>query len=139
MMNWKPLQTEFAVMTKKQRGIIDSIEFINNNGELRILDYKKNKHPNDRELLYFYANLLEDFMGELDWEDLVVTEIGCYYYQAGNLYLEKYDLDEQKDMKEKIKAITNEIENENLPLIKDNCSNCQYQMICKIEENRFPR
>lgn len=58
---WLPFQNESPAMTKTQRGIIDYIEYINNDEELRIVDYKKSKNDNDLESLYFYANLLGDF------------------------------------------------------------------------------
>ena len=52
-------------MTDKQRGIIDCLEFINCDEELRLVDYKKNKSRTDLESLCFYAILLGDFMIEI--------------------------------------------------------------------------
>ena len=40
------------------------------------IDYKKNKSETDLESLYFYATLLEDYMFEMNWEDLNIKEIG---------------------------------------------------------------
>ena len=131
--SWTPLWTELSIMSKTQRGIIDCIELTNNDEELRIIDYKKNKHKNDLESLYFYALLLEDYMNEMNCEGLKIGEIGCYYYLNGELNVEEYDFVIKNKIIEKINCILIEIRSENFILKKANCSNCVLQIVCKIQ------
>ena len=127
--SWYPLVTEFNIMNKSQRGIIDCVEFINNDEELRIIDYKKNKHKNDLESLYFYAFLLDDYLIEMNWDGLTIKEIGCYYYLNGELNIEEYNF----TIKNKITKKLNEIKKENFILKKENCERCDLQIVCKIQ------
>jgi len=135
--SWTPLWTELSIMSKTQRGIIDCIELINNDEELRIIDYKKNKYKNDLKSLYFYALLLEDYMNEMSWDGLTIKEIGCYYYLNGKLSVKKYDFDIRNKTKEKMNFILNEIKNEIFISQNNECNHCDLKVICQIERRNY--
>ncbi len=131
---WKPLYTELALMTKKQRGIVDCLEIINENGDLRLIDYKKSQNSMDFEALQFYALLVEEFMIENNWEDLTLKEVGCYYYSIGKLEVQPYPSGLKKVVENKIQQILQKIEAENFFLKKESCAQCQLRMICHIDQ-----
>ncbi|MHA1738978.1 MAG: PD-(D/E)XK nuclease family protein [Candidatus Heimdallarchaeota archaeon] len=133
---WTPFQNEFSAMTEKQRGIIDCIEFCNNDEELRIIDYKKNEHETDMESLYFYAILLEDFLFEMNWEDLKLKEICCYYYSIGKLDIQKYNKNKRNVIDRKINDIQDRIRNLNFHCVEESCLKCNFKIICEIEKMR---
>jgi len=133
---WLPFQIEFSAMTEKQRGIIDCIEFINNDEDLRIIDYKKNEHETDVESLYFYVALLEDFFSEMNWEGLKIKEVGCYYYNTGKLCVQTYNKNYLKKIEKKIAIIQEKIRNMNLHCNENSCLSCDFKIICKIKNIR---
>ncbi|MHA1187845.1 MAG: PD-(D/E)XK nuclease family protein [Candidatus Heimdallarchaeota archaeon] len=130
---WMPFQIEFSAMTEKQRGIIDCIEFCNNDEELLIIDYKKNEHETDIESLYFYVILLENFLFEMNWEGLRIKEIGNYYYFTGKLETQKINSNKKEKIKRKICTIQEKIKNLELHGIEGSCAACNFKIICKIE------
>ena len=86
--------------------------------------------------MYFYAILLEDFIIELDWEDLDISEIGCYYYQKGVLSVERIDLELKKEIRNKINSALEIIRREELVLQDRSCDKCNLKVICDIEKMR---
>jgi len=133
---WMPFQTELSAMSEKQRGIIDCLEFINNDEEIRLIDYKKNKNGTDFESLYFYANLFDDFKFEMNWEGIEIKEIGYYYYSSGELAVQKYNINLKEKISDKIRSIQEKIKNIEFKCVKKSCINCNFKIICEIEKMR---
>ena len=133
---WQPLVTEFNIMIESQRGIIDSIDFINNDEELRLIDYKTEKQKGDLEALYFYAILLDDFMEEKNWDGLEISEVGCYYYINGELSVVDYKYKMKEKLLEKILSTLEKIKEENFELKSNSCYKCDLKIICGIVKGR---
>ncbi len=134
--SWFPFQTELSAMTEKQRGIIDCLEFINNDEEIRLIDYKKNKNRTDFESLYFYAILFDDFKFEMNWEGIEIKEIGYYYYSSGELVVQKYNINLRGKISDKIRSIQEKIKNIEFRCVKKSCIYCNFKIICEIEKMR---
>ncbi|MHA1305240.1 MAG: PD-(D/E)XK nuclease family protein [Candidatus Heimdallarchaeota archaeon] len=133
---WFPQATEIKLMTNRQRGKIDRIEFSKDNSGLKLIDYKPVPEPNDHLLMLFYANLLKNYRIENKEVDKFVydaVEIGCYYYSMG---IERaFELTDEY-MSNFVFTYTeclNKIANIEFFRNKRFCWNCQYKIICKIE------
>ncbi|MGC9778131.1 MAG: PD-(D/E)XK nuclease family protein [Candidatus Heimdallarchaeota archaeon] len=133
---WFPFKTEFKIMTEKQRGIIDCIEFCMDGESLRLIDYKPKPHVNDMESILFYCNLLYEYQLTNDLDIPEIKEAGCYYYRLGEYQLIKLTNKQYQQISEKISNVLEEIRNVNLTFNKSNCYNCQYPDVCKIEQLR---
>lgn len=136
---WSPIWKELQLMNKYQRGIIDCVEMLEGEQKLRLIDYKKKKYEKDQDALNFYALLLNHHIIEMGWDDLEIDEIGCYYYLEGELCLEKFTKNSEKNITDKIKQVLNQIKNENFCLNKEHCNSCQFNIICNVDQNRYNR
>ena len=137
--HWAPVHTELRLMTERQRGIIDCVEFSNTKKGFKLIDYKPEPSPNDKQSLIFYLNLCNEFRKENKDDDRLlydIVEIGCYYYQTGEERIFDIQEEELNLFEERMKQIILEIKQENLPLNRDSCVNCNLKMVCKIEESR---
>jgi len=136
---WYPFATEVRLMTEKQRGIIDCLELCETKNGLRLLDYKSTPESNDELTLLFYSNLLNDYRMENvedDRFDYEVVEIGNYYYQISKRKI--YNLTEEHNSSF-VRIFKNTIENivkEEFYRNKNSCWNCDFRIICKIEEGK---
>jgi hypothetical protein len=136
---WYPFDKEIRLMTEIQRGKIDCIELCEKKNGLRIIDYKPTPEVNDKLLLLFYANLLNDYRIENPEEDrfaFEVLEVGCYYYEMGVKNIHNVTEVNRKAFEEILKNTQEKILKSEFFLDRTKCWNCGFRAICKIEINR---
>lgn len=133
---WAPFKSEFKIMSEKQRGSIDCLEFCSRDENFSLLDYKRKPYTNDKELLLFYLVLLQDYIIENDLDIPEISLIGCYYYETGRYRTFNINEDEIQFFNKKLDKIRQDILEVNLEFKENNCINCRYTDICKIEQLR---
>jgi len=134
---WLPYDRELKLMTEKQRGKIDCIEFCLNGDGLRVIDYKPQPSETDEETVLFYSNLLIEYDLENDLDIPEITEVGCYYYNLGEYVIKKITNEQLLQISEKVSSVLEEINKENFSLDKSTCDKCSYPYICEIERMRL--
>ncbi|MBY8995177.1 MAG: PD-(D/E)XK nuclease family protein [Candidatus Heimdallarchaeota archaeon] len=134
---WLPYARELKLMTDRQRGKIDCIEFCSEDQGLRVIDYKPHPSDTDEETLLFYSNLLFEYNLFNNIESPEITEMGCYYYNLGKYDIQKITSEKLLHIDEKISSLIEEISKEDFSLNKTNCNFCLYPRVCKIEQLRM--
>lgn len=125
---WIPIKKEFYIQTDKYRGQIDRVDQLNEEKEVRIVEYKKRPKALDEQELLFYANLYTE-----KYPEEHVSEIANYYYLKGNYVLKKLTIEMLDRFKEKIVITQEEILKPNWKRAK-NCSEqtkCKFRFICQ--------
>ena len=132
---WYPI-TECYVQSQLYRGTIDRIDQLNEQGDCRIVEYKKKEGAYDWKEVMFYGNLVTKEIANIENlpKNAQVKELAIYYYSTGKLVMKELKKEDLEVFEQELEELRKEMSKPNWVRKKGcdgNSQKCRYSGICK--------